>query len=168
MIALYLLAAHMVGDFVLQTRWQAERKLGDACVRTVHVLVYSVPFVPIAFYVAPSWRAAVSFLAGLYVLHFLTDSRRVRSTLGDWIAWQLTGPEGRADELERVELRKLTVGEYHSAPALLRFRPSPERAARAAVPPNPWTPVPILVDQTLHLCQIALLGGLLLTGTVGT
>lgn len=146
MIALYLLAAHLVGDFVLQTRWQAAGKAGWTTeaveLRARHVLAYCVPFVPLAIIYAPDTRRALGFMAWLYVLHFLTDSRRFASTVGDWVSWTFTGAGETYD-----------VGERHGeaiegCPRLL---------------PNPWTPIPILIDQTLHVCQIALLGGLLLT-----
>jgi hypothetical protein len=161
--ALYLLAAHMVGDYLLQTRWQAAAKFEDAWARTRHVLGYCVPFVPVAFYAAPSARQAVVFLAALYVLHFLTDARRVRSTLGEVLAWRLLlPPSQKADELQEERLRVIQPGEYHSTPALLKVRPSDEQAARAKLPANPWPTIPLAVDQTLHLAQLAVLGGLLL------
>lgn len=162
MTGLYLLAAHMLGDFVLSDRWAAARKLDDAFSRTRHVLAYCLPFAPVAFYAAPTWRDAVGFLAALYALHFLTDARRARSTLGDWVAWRLMPPSRRADEVAESRIRRLQVGDYHSGLALVQIRPSDEQATRTKVPPNPWEPIPILVDQALHLCQLALLGGLLL------
>lgn len=144
MIALYLLAAHFVGDYALQTRWQAARKFTDAGFRTRHVLAYCLPFVPIAFYAAPTWRSAVGFLAGLYVLHFLTDTRRAQSTLGDVVGWWFRTPAQRLQEWQDAP-RYETLGRTSDS-----------------LPPNPWTPIGILIDQTLHLCQLALLGGLLL------
>lgn len=163
MLALYLLAGHMLGDFVLADRWVSAEKLEDAVVRARHVALYCLPFVPLVVAVEPHsvWRP-LAFLACLYVLHFLTDSRRFRATLGDWWRWRsMTGAE-RADELADERLRHLSAGEYHSAPTLLRIRPSNETARRLPVPPNPWPPIPILIDQTLHLCQLAVLGGVLL------
>lgn len=133
MLGLTLLACHMVGDFVLQTRWQAARKLDDAGALMRHVLAYTVPFVPVAF-IAASWVHALQFLLALFWLHFLTDSRRFYSTLGEWIAhrvgvWWLR--------------RAGTVVEDY------------------VLPPNPWPPMPLLIDQSLHVVQIAALGWLL-------
>lgn len=148
MIALYLLAAHMVGDFVLQTRWQAEAKLSESSARLRHVATYCLPFVPVAFVygqVGPldRWSAGMIFIGWLALLHFLTDSVRFRSTLGDVVGWYY-----RTHEQRLVELRESfasTIGKTSDS-----------------VPPNPWPPMPILIDQTLHVCQLALLGGLLL------
>lgn len=74
----------------------------------------------------------------LFALHLFTDSRRFRSTLGDVIAWRYgpgrherSDPEGFAD---------------------WKLRP---------LGPNPWEPLPILIDQTLHVVQLAALGWLL-------
>lgn len=168
MIALYLVAAHMLGDFVLQNRWMSRGKLAHWDTRLLHVAAYLVPFVPVAFVYgrhvagATPGATALLFLALVGVLHFLTDSRRFRSSLADWVAWRLMVPAARADELEERRVRTLQVGEYHDATTLLRLRPTDEQAARAKVPPSEWEPLALLVDQTLHLCQLALLGGLLL------
>jgi hypothetical protein len=68
MLSLYLLAAHMVGDFILQGEWIASRKLSDWRVRALHVTLYVIPFALIS----PDAR----FLASLWALHFLVDCRR--------------------------------------------------------------------------------------------
>jgi hypothetical protein len=131
-LALALLASHLVGDFVLQTRWQAAGKLDDRRLRLRHVLAYGAPFyVWVPFSDVAPWRVW-AFLGLLGALHFLTDSRRFRSTVGDWIAWRLSEP---ADE-----------------------RPT-------GPPPNPWAPIPIMLDQSLHVVQLAALGWLLVPST---
>lgn len=170
MLALYLLAAHCVGDYVLQTRWQAAAKLTDSSHRMRHVWAYAVPFVPLVVWrtwgaPAGSWHAqrGVVFVVLLVVLHFWTDSRRFRSTVGDWLVWRGVPPERRAEELQDVRLRRLSAGEYHSADVLLLMRPTDEAAAVARLPANPWDALPMMIDQTLHLCQLAVLGGLLLS-----
>lgn len=127
MIGLYLLASHLVGDFLLQTRWQAAGKLNDHVVRARHVGAYTLAFFPVAVTQAPNAQAAYTFLAFLAALHFITDSRRFYSTFGDVFAWR-TDPKTRPLRLS----------------------------------PNPWTPIPILIDQTLHVAQIAILGGIFL------
>lgn len=104
MIALYLISAHMAGDYLFQTHWMAAGKLGSWWPRFIHVLVYTACFIPVALAEGSGARAA-AFLGALYVLHFLTDSHRWRTA-------------------------------------------------------NPWPPMPILHDQSLHAVQLALLGGL--------
>jgi hypothetical protein len=143
-IALYLLAAHLVGDFVFQTRWQAAGKLADWRLRFRHVLVYSLCFVPIAaVYASSAWRGA-AFGCLLFVLHYLTDSRRFPSTLGDWVGWRLSYGRG-------------------PVAGTLKDPGDAERPIYVRLPPNPWTPMPLLIDQTLHVCQVALLGGIFLS-----
>lgn len=141
MLGLYLLAAHMLGDFVLSNRWQAARKLQDGRWRTYHVAVYCLPFLPILFvYAAPT--RALAALVFLFGVHWLTDTRRFRSTLGDVVHWRLMGRERRAlDVNTRLPNRR---GE----PTTLR--------------PNPWEPIPLMIDQSLHVAQLALLAALFL------
>lgn len=152
MIALYLLASHMVGDFLLQTRWQAARKLRDPWERALHVAVYTLAFVPVAL-VAPYWQETVAFLGFLAALHFVTDSRRYLSTFGDWFEWLCFTDKRKIDEYQVVEPH-LTLG---------HIRRRHEKADGLTLPPNPWEPTPIMIDQTLHLAQLAILGGWLLT-----
>lgn len=184
MLPLYLLAAHMIGDFVLQTRWQAAGKLTDSRLRRRHVLVYCVPFVPIALAYggfdpdAPwvvneatgrVWGALV-FLGWLAFMHYLTDSRRFRSTLGDVIAWRVAA---RRDPTVAVT----TWLDYlygDRVPGVMPNARLPlDERARAVEnitsggrlrfpPPNPWGSAPILIDQSLHVAQVAVLAGMFL------
>lgn len=144
MLPLYLLAAHLVGDFVLQTRWQAVGKFTDSSLRMRHVWTYSIPFWPIAvaYDEGTRWHG-LAFIVGLVLLHFLTDSRRFASTLGDVVAWRMMSGNNVAGTLKKP-------GEAEQ-PIYMRL------------PPNPWTPIPILIDQSLHVVQLAVLGGLFLT-----
>lgn len=155
MIALYLLASHLFGDFVLQSRFQAVGKLTDRAARTGHVLTYTAAFVPVAVVEAPcAWRAA-AFLAGLFALHWLTDSRRFRSTLGDVSAWRIGSPGyGARDDGWRRRVWEERANDPDSD--------VDEPESVWWPPPNEWPAMPLLIDQTLHVCQLALLGGLLL------
>lgn len=163
MIALYLLAAHLVGDFVLQTRWQAAGKFTDRALRTRHVAVYCLPFVPVAVW-RIGWQA-FPFLLSLYVLHWLTDSRRFRSTLGDWVGWRcrpfitrISVPDPAHRPGERIQIGS-------GVAKILAVEPEGsgwDYLVRLELEPNPWSPMPILIDQALHVAQLALLGGLFL------
>lgn len=153
MLGLYLLAAHLVGDFVLQTRWPAAGKFAPPGVvdslepfslRLRHVTTYCLPFIPIAVvYSKPSGWWLV-FLAWLFVLHFLTDRQRFTSSPGDWFAWHLLGADPTPPEKRGV----------HAAMGA--------DTKQFDMPPNPWAPLPIVLDQTLHIVQIAVLAALLL------
>lgn len=156
MIALYLLAAHMVGDYILQSRHQATLKLTDRLVRAGHVFTYSLCFVPIAFVYASPGRA-VGFLVWLFVLHFATDSRRFRSTLGDVIAWRI-GPVGMTVKPKDLWRRDIWLGRLDMPESDVTEMPSTMRWP----PPNEWAPMSILIDQTLHVVQLAVLAGLFL------
>lgn len=163
MIALYLIAAHLVGDFVLQNRWQAADKLTSRRARADHVFFYCVPFVPILmwrFWSHPAvedqgWRA-LAFLAALYALHFATDSQRFYSTLGDVVQWRIDF--WRDPLVIKQEWLSYVVQNAGHGP---RAADVSDEAVRWPTP-NPWPAIPLMIDQTLHLCQLALLGGLLL------
>lgn len=147
----------MIGDFVFSTRWQAARKLDDARMRWRHVGSYCLAFLPVAFWAcwAHGWKAA-PFLPLLAVTHFVIDSHRFRSTLGDRIGWMF------ASDHERVEECKVIVGvEPMIPPKPIYRRVTLESAHKLALPPNPWGPIPLLIDQSLHLVQLVVLGWLL-------
>jgi hypothetical protein len=141
MLALYLIAAHLIGDYLLQTRWQAVGKFGwtheAVAYRTRHVLGYMLPFIPIAFVYA-NVLGAVGFLVWLAVLHWLTDAQRITVTPGEWLVYKA----GRVD----------TMDEWRRSNADTLGHNSDE------LPPNPWPGLPLAVDQTLHITQLALLG----------
>lgn len=105
MLGLYLVASHMAGDYLFQSAYMAAHKLRSRLVRLSHVAVYCLCFLPVAV-VYGGW-AAPFFLLALGVVHYLTDSKRWRTS-------------------------------------------------------NPWPAMPILQDQSLHVVQIAVLGGLIL------
>lgn len=183
MIALYLLAAHLTGDFVLQTRWQAARKLYDPGVRLGHVLTYMIPFVPIAVVYAQGpgpllrWESAITFLGWLVMLHYLTDSHRFTSTLGDTLGWwamRRHDQEGTArawvdylyGDLGRIVMPMIGAKPVPVDPHVLAWRNrQADRLARGVLPwppPNPWPPLPIVIDQTLHVAELAALGAIFL------
>jgi Protein of unknown function (DUF3307) len=78
---LALLVAHLAGDFLLQTDWQAVNKvrgIGDAVARRAlgrHLATYSLAFVPVLVWIAEqtaAWRAIVVAVA-VIVPHLLID-----------------------------------------------------------------------------------------------
>jgi hypothetical protein len=77
-IAMYLLAAHMSGDYLFQSAWMAANKLTNAWIRAVHVLVYTGCFLPIALIYLG--LHGLLFLYLLAVFHFITDSHRWRTS----------------------------------------------------------------------------------------
>jgi hypothetical protein len=73
LLLLVLLSVHFVGDFVLQTNWQAQNKSKNWEALGRHVLVYSLCF---------AWLGA-NFVVATFVFHFLTDAvtSRINSKL---------------------------------------------------------------------------------------
>lgn len=76
MLALWFIAAHMVGDYIAQTGWMAANKMKRADALLIHVLCYTACFAGPAFFYAASWQAATVGLAALAVMHGITDCRR--------------------------------------------------------------------------------------------
>lgn len=144
MVGLYLLAAHLVGDLLLQNRWMARRKLDSWRWRTYHVTWYCVPFLPIVALYWPGWPRAVGFVAALFAAHWLTDSREFRSTFGDFVHWHLFAKPAQRKQ-EWVRTVSNTRGKTMDS-----------------LPPNAWPLVSSAVDQTLHLAELAIIAGLLL------
>lgn len=151
MIVLWLLVAHLVGDYVLQSRWEAIEKFGWTRLamrrRTAHVATYLLPFLPVAYAYEPTAWKGEAFLAGLVVLHWLTDAQRFTSTLGDVVGWNFLSPNQR-------EAETVTTSVIAGVPVMVSHR---DVAERRIPPPNPWPSIPLALDQTAHLIQIAVL-----------
>lgn len=78
-LATSLLAAHMTGDYLLQSKDMAARKLDDWWVRYVHTLVYTtVVGFALLWYADSEWQLVAAYL-WVFVTHFITDSRRWRT-----------------------------------------------------------------------------------------
>ena len=63
MLSIWLIALHMLGDYVLQTPYMAANKFKSAAVRSVHVLLYSLPLglfagVWVRLHGLPVWHSA--------------------------------------------------------------------------------------------------------------
>jgi hypothetical protein len=76
---------HMVGDFVLQTDWQARHKYGglgsDPVARralVAHVMLYTAAFVPALVWLADSLGAGIAGIAALIAIpHLVQDDGRL-------------------------------------------------------------------------------------------
>jgi Protein of unknown function (DUF3307) len=101
-----LLVSHLVGDYLLQTDWQAVHKRGglgpDPVARRAllsHVATYTLAFVPALIWLAGDLRplAVVGVAAGIAVPHMVQDDGRllaiyVRRVKGcDIVAFPLVG-----------------------------------------------------------------------------
>lgn len=80
---LILLSVHFVADFVLQTDWQAKNKSKNWEALTRHVAVYSLCFVPVAFWYLPVAHAG-GFVVLTFTLHFFTDAITSRINSRIW------------------------------------------------------------------------------------
>lgn len=82
MIGLYLLTAHLTGDFLIQPSWMAAGKLDSARIRAMHVVVYSVPFLGLLLLYAAD--IALTFVLVNAVVHYGIDSRRWAEPKESW------------------------------------------------------------------------------------
>lgn len=73
-IVLGLLAAHWIGDFLLQTNYQAVNKSKNNWALTQHVLTYTMCFAPFG------W----TFMGATFVAHWLTDWFTSRRSAAHW------------------------------------------------------------------------------------
>jgi len=79
------LVCHLVGDFLLQTDWQAVNKRGGLSRKPVarralisHAAVYTLVFVPAIIWVATQTSAlAIALLAVIFIPHLIQDDARV-------------------------------------------------------------------------------------------
>jgi Protein of unknown function (DUF3307) len=79
--------SHLVGDYLLQTDWQARNKryglAGDPVKRRAlisHVFVYTLTFVPALIWLSDDLGAGVVWVAGLiFVPHLIQDDGRLLS-----------------------------------------------------------------------------------------
>ena len=71
-----LVAAHLVGDYVLQTNEQAVRKFEDRRARADHVTTYVACFLPVTLVSRAPVGRKLLFLVLLWLAHYATDSRR--------------------------------------------------------------------------------------------
>lgn len=106
MSALDALAAHMVGDYILQTNDEAVNKTTNKKALLTHVAKYTLAHVPVAVASDASYTRKGLYLAGTFITHAIIDHRR-------WVSG------------------------------------------------DDWPPKPILVDQSLHAVQLAVLERLL-------
>lgn len=71
-----LIAAHLIGDFCLQTDEMATKKLTDPAIRAAHVFRYHVPFLIAGIATRQSLVPLAAFLVLSGAAHFITDSKR--------------------------------------------------------------------------------------------
>lgn len=80
------LVAHMVGDYLLQTDWQARHKrgglTGDGSSRRAlwtHVTTYTIAFLPVIVWMGSEVSVGIGILAGvlIFVPHLIIDDGRV-------------------------------------------------------------------------------------------
>ncbi|MDP8909128.1 MAG: DUF3307 domain-containing protein [Chloroflexota bacterium] len=94
---------HLVGDYLLQTDWQATHKRGglgaDAVARRAllsHVATYTLAFVPALLWVADDAPAGALWMAGLVALpHLVQDDGRV-------VEWWMRRVKGAEIATQRI------------------------------------------------------------------
>ena len=73
-----LLICHLVGDWILQNQWMADRKTKIAWVRAIHCAIYTACF----FWLGPLWASYI------FVTHFVIDTYKplywFRKARGDY------------------------------------------------------------------------------------
>lgn len=80
------IAAHLLGDYVLQSPWMATRKTSSSFVAYFHALTYLVYFIPLL----PSGPNALCAFTIILVTHFWID----RFRLARFVVWAKNGCTG--------------------------------------------------------------------------
>lgn len=70
------IAAHMVGDYIVQNDWMAKNKMKRADALFLHVACYTACFFPVVLLHSANSCIATLSLAGLFIMHACTDCRR--------------------------------------------------------------------------------------------
>ena len=175
MLSIWLIALHMLGDYVLQTPYMAANKFKSAAVRSVHVLLYSLPLglfagVWVRLHGLPVWHSA-AFFVGLYVTHWITDMRR-------WCSDDPLSPQER--EAVKTAQAMMDMTQHDRTELMVSLSPLQKRLVqrfweemvfdadgrnKASLTQRyklmPWCAKPIMVDQTTHMLQLAVLSLLL-------
>ncbi len=107
--------SHALGDYLLQTDWQATHKRGglgrDRNARTAllsHVLSYTLAFVPAGIWLADGGLDAVGVVllaVGIYVPHMIQDDGRLLS----WFVYRVKG----CDDESAAEVFKPVDQSFH-------------------------------------------------------
>lgn len=71
-----LLAAHLVGDYILQTNDEAMNKINDKRKLFKHVTKYTLAFAPATLLSKGSIRQKTLFLLATFIIHAAIDHRR--------------------------------------------------------------------------------------------
>lgn len=87
MIGLYILLAHLVGDYVLQSDWMATEKTKKWWPAIAHGLVYTIPFILIT--------QSVWALLVICITHIIIDHYRLARHIG-WAKNQVAPKEFRS------------------------------------------------------------------------
>jgi hypothetical protein len=76
MMGLDLLAAHMVGDFILQTNRMARLKYRDTSVRFVHCTIYALLMLIAAWSHAETGWGLGWFVFWIWLSHYVIDAKK--------------------------------------------------------------------------------------------
>ena len=133
------LIAHLIGDYILQNHWMANRKTKEWAPALAHVLLYGVPFA----FLVPSVEAWLVIVA----THLVIDRYRLAAY---WVDFWGTGKEGALT----VCVMHLRGFDLADGPVWTDGVQVVDRTP--AAPPFLAVWLLILVDNTMHLTINAL------------
>lgn len=89
-VGLWLVTAHLVGDFPLQPDWIARTKTENNTRLLLHVLVHAFLVTPIAWFLFTEASRQITFVFWIAATHFMIDYRRWFDPKESWdnpIVW---------------------------------------------------------------------------------
>jgi hypothetical protein len=145
MITYWLIVAHLVGDYLLQSDWMAQQKTASSWPAAAHALTYGLPF---ALFV--SWPALL-FIVGT---HFVIDRWR----LARYVVWAKNFLAPRWLDSGRMTTEWCGSGIPGNVPLMARNHPWADCSATGYHKDRPpWLAVWLLIiaDNTMHLAMNA-------------
>lgn len=141
MIAYWLLIAHLIGDYLLQSDWMAVDKTKASLPAAAHALTYTIPFI----FITQSPLA----LAVICVTHFLLDRFRVAR----YVCWLKNFMAPKWIELEEVEYvhESNRIGYYPKKVRNHSWAECSGTGYHKDRPPWLSTWLLIIADNTIHL-----------------
>lgn len=147
---------HMIGDYLLQSDWMAQRKAKSWVVANVHALTYTIPFAVMLWLQGTQWEKMWLALVLIECTHFFIDHTR----LARYVCWLKNFLAPRWIETERVLEKRTTavgVSSVKEFPYRLRNYKWEDCKDTGYYKGNPvWLNVwlMIIADNTLHvLCN---------------
>lgn len=154
MITADQILCHMIGDYLLQSDWMAQRKTRERLAAVMHCWTYCIPFaVMLYFQGRPLNMKAVAAICAIYSAHYFID----RFRLARYVCWLKNFLAPRWIRTEGVREKNVTTNGHRCVHIVPRYQQNhdwEDCKATGYYLGNPvWlsTWLMIITDNTLHV-----------------